>query len=186
MTLKIAAARNARPYSPGEYVGRFLWALAVPLFRFSPRPLFAWRAWLLRRFGARIGQRVHVYPSVRIVIPWNLSIGNDSSIGDEALVYNLGPVSIGSRATVSHRAHLCAGSHDYLDPALPLLRLPISIGDDAWVCAQSLVGPGVVIGDGAVVGAGAVVMKDVAAWTVVAGNPAQPVKRRVMRVEAGT
>lgn len=185
MTLKIAAARDARPYSGKEYLGRVLWAAAVPFFRFSPRPLFAWRAWVLRRFGAHVGQRVHIYPSVRIVIPWNLSIGDDSSIGDEALVYSLGVVTIGSRATVSHRAHLCAGSHDYLDPALPLLRLPISIGDDAWVCAQSLVGPGVVIGDGAVVGAGAVVMKDVAAWTVVAGNPAQPVKRRVMRAEDG-
>lgn len=160
--------------------GRILWTIVSPFFRLSPRPLFQWRAWLLRCFGARVGRRVHIYPSVRVVIPWNLSIGDDSSIGDEVLVYNLGPVTIGRRATVSHRAHLCAGSHDYCDPSLPLLRLPISIGDDAWVCAQSLVGPGVVIGDGAVVGAGAVAMKDVAPWSVVAGNPAQLLKRREM------
>jgi len=182
VTLQIESARRARPYSRKEYFGRVLWSVGSAFFRFSPRPFFAWRAWLLRRFGAHVGGRVHVYPSVRIVIPWNLSIGDDSSIGEEALIYNLGPVTIGARATVSHRAHLCAGSHDYGDPTLPLLRLPISIGDDVWVCAQSLVGPGVSIGDGAVVGAGAVVMKDVAAWTVVAGNPAQPVKRREMRV----
>lgn len=181
MTLQIDTARQARPYSRKEYVGRVLWSLALPMFRFSPRPLFAWRAWLLRRFGAAIGQRVHIYPSVRVVIPWNLSIGDDSSIGDDALIYNLGPVTLGARATVSHRAHLCAGTHDYRDPALPLLRLPISIGDDAWVCAQSLVGPGVAVGEGAVVGAGSVVMRDVPAWTVVAGNPAQPVKRRELR-----
>jgi putative colanic acid biosynthesis acetyltransferase WcaF len=181
VTLSIDQARRARPYSRREYLGRVLWGAAGLFFRLSPRPLFAWRAWLLRRFGARVGRRVHVYPSVKIVIPWNLAIGDDSSIGDEALIYNLGPVTIGARSTVSHRAHLCAGTHDYRDPTLPLMRLPIAIGDDAWVCAQSLIGPGVVIGDGVVVGAGAVVMKNVAAWTVVAGNPAQFVKHRVLQ-----
>ncbi len=181
MTLDIDQSRAFRPYSRREYIGRALWALASPWFGFSPRPLFGWRAWLLRRFGAGVGQRVHIYPSARIVIPWNLAIGDDSSIGDCALIYSLGKVSIGARATVSHNAHLCAGTHDYLNPALPLLRLPISIGDDVWICAQSFVGPGVVIGNGAVVGAAAVVMKDVAPWTVVAGNPARAVKRREMR-----
>lgn len=181
MTLQIKSARQARPYSFREYLGRALWSFVSPLFWASPRPFFAWRAWLLRRFGATLGRRVHIYPSVKVVIPWNLVIGDDSSIGDEALVYNLGLVRIGARATVSHRAHLCAGSHDYRDPTLPLLRLPISIGDDAWICAQCLIGPGVVVGDGAVVGAGAVVMKDVPEWTVVAGNPAQSIKCRELR-----
>ena len=97
------------------------------------------------------------------------------------LVYSLGPVRIGPRSTVSHNAHLCAGSHDYRDPALPLLRLPVTIGADAWICAQSFVGPGAVVGDGAVVGAGAVVSGAVEAWTVVAGNPARFVKKRVLK-----
>ncbi|WP_415002151.1 DapH/DapD/GlmU-related protein [Arenimonas sp.] len=114
-------------------------------------------------------------------IPWNLDIGDESSIGENVLVYSLGPVKIGRRSTVSHNAHLCAGSHDYRDPALPLLRLPVTIGSDAWICAQSFVGPGIVVGDGAVVGAGAVVTHDVEPWTVVAGNPATPVKKRELR-----
>ena len=184
--LRINDSRATRPYSRREYLGRALWGLVAPMFRFSPRQLHGWRSWLLRRFGAIIGKRVHIYPTVRIVIPWNLEVGDDSSIGDCALIYSLGKVRIGARATISHNAHLCAGTHDYLDPALPLLRQPISIGDDAWVCAQSFIGPGVLVANGAVVGAAAVVMKDVTAWTVVAGNPARAVKKREMRSVSST
>lgn len=186
MSLDINAARAARPYSSKEYLGRVLWMLAQPLFRFSPRPLFGWRRALLRCFGARVGPQVHIYPSVRIEIPWNLSIGAQASLGERVWVYSLGPVTIGARATVSHNAHLCAGSHDYRDPRLPLLRLPIHIGADAWVCAQAFVGPGVTVGEGAVVGAAAVAMRDVEPWTVVAGNPARFVRKREWREADGT
>ena len=183
--LDIDSARQARPYSRKEYIGRVLWMLVWPLFRCSPRPLFGWRRFLLRCFGARVGRAVNIYPSARIEIPWNLDIGDASSIGENVLVYSLGPVRIGPRSTISHNAHLCAGSHDYRDPALPLLRLPVTIGADAWVCAQSFVGPGAVVGDGSVVGAGAVVTGEVEPWTVVAGNPARFVKKRELRGKRG-
>lgn len=180
MVLDITAARASRSYTRREYLGRGVWGLVRPLFRMSPRPLYGWRNLLLRMFGAKIGARVRIDASVRIAIPWNLSIGDDASVGEKAVLYNLGRIDIGARATVSHMAHLCAGTHDYEDPRLPLLRLPISIGSDAWVCAQSFVGPGVSIGTGAVVGAGAVAISDVDDWMVVAGNPARPVKARTM------
>lgn len=179
--LAIEACRQARPYTKAEYVGRVLWALAQPVFRFSPRPLFGWRRFLLRLFGAQVGRGVNIYPSARIVIPWNLSIGDQASIGEWVLVYNLGPVTIGQQASVSHRAHLCAGTHDYRDPTLPLQRLPIDIGPGAWVCADAFVGPGVQVGEGAVVAACAVVVQDVPAWTVAGGNPARFIKTREMR-----
>lgn len=181
MTLDIATARAARPYTRREYLGRALWALATPLFRCSPRPLFGWRNLLLRIFGAKIGRGVHVDPGARIEIPWNLELGENAAVGAGVWVYNLGPICIGARATVSHRAHLCGGSHDYADPSLPLLRTGLAIGDDAWVCADAFVGPGVTVGEGAVVGAAAVAMRDVEPWTVVAGNPARVVKQRELR-----
>jgi putative colanic acid biosynthesis acetyltransferase WcaF len=179
--LDIEAARAARPYSRSEYVKRVLWAFCRPLFRFSPRPLFGWRALLLRAFGAKVGRNVHIYPRAEITLPWMLRIDDGAAIADEVLVYNLGPVHVGARATISHRAQLCAGTHDYRDPSLPLLRVPVHIGAEAWVCTAALVGPGVSVGEGAVVGAGAVVLEDVEPWMVVAGNPARPVKRREMR-----
>ncbi len=178
-SLDIQANRAAPKYSQREQALRVLWALVGrPLFRLSPRPCFAWRRWVLRLFGARVGREVHVYPTTRVYFPWQLTVGDWSAIGEDALVYNLGRVTLGERVTISHRAHLCAGTHDFRDPAMPLLKPPIVVRDQAWVCADAFVGPGVTVGEGAVVGARAVVVKDVAPWVIVAGNPAREIGKR--------
>jgi putative colanic acid biosynthesis acetyltransferase WcaF len=176
--LNIEQNRRTRKYSSNEMTRRVLWTITQPLFRFSPRPCFGWRRFLLRRFGAKIGRNVHVYPSTTIYFPWNLQAADESTIGEHAFIYNLGNVTIGARTTISHRAHLCAGTHDHTKPDFPLLRLPIRIGSDAWVCADAFVGPGVTIGEGAIVGARAVVIKDVEPWIIAVGNPARAIKRR--------
>jgi putative colanic acid biosynthesis acetyltransferase WcaF len=178
--LSTQSNRAAAKYSRREQALRLLWMLGSVIFRLSPRPCFAFRSWWLRLFGADIGHNVNIYPSARIYFPWNLQIGSWSAIGEWALIYNLGKISIGEHATISQNAHLCAGTHDYSDPAMPLLKPPITIGSSVWICADAFVGPGVAVSDGAVVGARSVVVKDVPAWMVVAGNPAKFVKPRVM------
>ena len=52
------------------------------------------------------------------------------------------------------------------------------IGSDVWIGANAVIGRNVVIGDGAVIGAGAVVVEDVEPYTIVAGVPALPLKKR--------
>ena len=178
MTNDITSNRAAQKWTAREQAGRVLWALATSLFRFSPRMLWGWRRMLLRMFGAKVGANAHIYPSVRIGIPWNLEIGEQAAVGDRAILYALGPIRIGARATISQYAHLCAGTHDWRDPAMPLVKTPLVIGEDAWVCADAFVGPGVTIGDRAIVGARAVTMKDVAARAIVGGNPAQVIGSR--------
>lgn len=177
--------RAAVKYSTAEQLRRVLWMMGIGIFRLSPRPLFGFRRWWLRLFGAKVGQQVHIYPSAHIYYPWNLEIGDWSSIGEWALIYNLGKVTIGQRATISQRVHLCAGTHDYTDPAMPLLKPPISIGDSCWICADAFVGPNLQVGEGAVVGARSVVVKDVPPWSVVAGNPSKFIKARVMNAAGG-
>jgi len=176
--LDVEQNRGARKYSSGEMTRRVLWTLAQPLFRFSPRRCFGWRRFLLRCFGAKIGRSVHIYPSATIYFPWNLQAGDESAIGEQALIYNLGRVTLGPRVTISHRAHLCAGTHDHTKPDFPLLRSPIAIGSEAWICADAFVGPGVTVGEGAIVGARAVAMKDVKPRSIVVGNPARESKKR--------
>ncbi len=176
--LDVAANRRAQKWTRKELLARACWELAHPLFAWSPRPLWGWRRCLLRLFGAKIRRGVHIYPTVRIKIPWNLTVGSQSAIGDRVIVYALGPVSLGDRVTISQGAHLCAGTHDWRLPGMPLLKLPIAVGDDAWICADAFIGPGVTVGQGAIVGARAVAMKDVAAGTTVVGNPARPLERR--------
>jgi putative colanic acid biosynthesis acetyltransferase WcaF len=176
--LDVEQNRRTRKYSSSEMIRRVLWNIVQPLFRFSPRPFFGWRRFLLRCFGAKIGRTVHVYPSATIYFPWNLEAGDESAIGEHAFIYNLGRLTLGSRVTISHRAHLCAGTHDHTKPDFPLLRLPIVIRSDAWICADAFVGPGVTVGEGAIVGARAVAMKDVEAGSIVVGNPARESKKR--------
>jgi phosphonate metabolism protein (transferase hexapeptide repeat family) len=52
------------------------------------------------------------------------------------------------------------------------------IGDDVWIGHGAVILAGVAIGSGAVIAAGAVVTRDVAPYTVVAGVPARPIRRR--------
>jgi putative colanic acid biosynthesis acetyltransferase WcaF len=179
-SLDIAGNRIAQKYSRSIIHRRICWAIGSRFLRFSPRPLFAWRRFVLRLFGAKVGREVHIYSSALIYYPWNLDIGDWSSIGEWALIYNLGKVTIGERTTISQRTHLCAGTHDYRDLAMPLLTPPIQIGDDVWVCADAFLGPGVTVGRGAIVGARAVVVKNIEPWTIVAGNPARMVKKRIL------
>jgi putative colanic acid biosynthesis acetyltransferase WcaF len=179
--LDVDANRKATKYTPSEQLRRVLWACAVPLFRFSPRICFGWRSFLLRLFGAKVGRNTHIYSSATIYMPWHFEIGDQSSVGEHAYIYNLGNIVIGSRTTISQRAHLCAGTHDFTDPALPLLKPPIVVKDQAWVCADAFVGPGVTVGEGAIVGARAVAVRDVEPWDIVAGNPARVVRKRIMK-----
>lgn len=174
----INSNRSARKWTRRELAGRAFWSLCRPLFRWSPRLCWGWRRMLLRLFGAQVGHGVHIHPSAVIFIPWNLKIGDFSSIGFDCMIYNLGPLRIGSRATISQRSHLCGGSHDHKDPAMPLIKCPIEIGDDSWICADSFVGPSVRIGAHAVVAAAAVVVRDVPPGAIVAGNPAKTVSQR--------
>ena len=176
--LDVAQNRRAKKYTSGEMTRRVLWTFAQPLFRISPRPCFGWRRFLLRCFGAKIARSVHIYPSATIYFPWNLEVGNETAIAEQVFIYNLGRVTLGSRVTISHRAHLCAGTHDHTKRDFPLLRSPIAIGSDAWICADAFVGPGVTVGEGAIVGARAVAMKDVKPRSIVVGNPARESKKR--------
>jgi putative colanic acid biosynthesis acetyltransferase WcaF len=181
--MDIAANRRAAKCSSKEMLRRVCWSMGTWLFRFSPRPCFGWRRFVLRCYGARVGRHVHFYNSAHIYFPWNFVIGDWSAVGEDALVYNLGLVTLGEKVTISHRAHLCAGTHDYTQADLPLLKPPITVKDQAWICADAFVGPGVTVGEGAVVGARAVVTRDVDPWTVVVGNPARFIKKRMMKPE---
>ena len=159
---------------------RALWNLTwLLLFRPSPRPLHAWRAFLLRLFGARVGRHAHVYPAVKVWAPWNLHIGSHVGIADGVTLYSMEAITIGDHAVVSQGAHLCCGSHDYNSPSFQLFAKPIVLEPYVWVCAESFLGPGVRVTEGSVVGARSVVTRSLEVpWTVYAGTPCKEVGRR--------
>lgn len=174
------------PYTRSEYYRKALWFLVqATVFRVAPG---RWRARLVRWFGGDIAPTAKLRRSVKIHHPWLLRVGEESSLGDNVHVYNLGPVEIGPHSAVSQNVHLCAGTHDWKLRHLPLERSSIVIGSGVWVCADAFIGPGVTVGHNSIVGARAVVMKDVPERSIVAGNPAVVVRDRPMtpRDEAGS
>lgn len=165
-------------------VWNVVWLL---LYRPTPRLLHAWRALLLRMFGAKIGHPAYIYPSSRVWAPWNLSMGNHSTLAEGVDCYCVDKIAIGNFSTVSQYSFLCGASHDYLDPAIlhrPQMELlvgPITIEDHVWITSDVFVGPGLTIHEGSVVLARSTVLADIPPWTVAAGYPAIPIKRRTLR-----
>ncbi len=171
--------RQGPSFSLSNRFGRVLWSTTwLMLARWTPPPLHAWRAFVLRLFKARIGHGVHVYPSVKIWAPWNLEIGDQSGIGQGVTLYCQGKISIGKRVVISQGAHLCGGTHDYTLPGFPLIPGNITLEDDVWIAAEAFVHPRVLIQQGAILGARGVAVRDLDAWTVYAGNPARKIKAR--------
>jgi putative colanic acid biosynthesis acetyltransferase WcaF len=140
--------------------------------------MHAWRAFILRCFGARLGPDCRIYPAARIWAPWNLICESAVAIADGAEIYNPAPVSLGSHSIVSQQAYLCGATHDLVEPGFPLVSAPIRIGPYAWVCARATVQMGVTLGEGAVLGLGSVATRDLDPWSIYAGIPARRIKDR--------
>ena len=166
-------------FSVGNRARRLVWNICRAIFyRMSPRPLHSWRSFLLRLFGAKMGPNCHFYPRSKVWAPWNLICADQVTAGDGAEIYNPAPITLGSHAILSQNAYVCAATHDYDDPAFPLIAFAMNIGAYAWICARASVAPGVNVGEGAVLGLGSVATRNLDAWTVYAGTPAVKVKER--------
>jgi putative colanic acid biosynthesis acetyltransferase WcaF len=178
--------RESSPWTLGEKAARMAWGVVEgTAFRLSPHNAYGWRSFLLKIFGAKVGKKVRVRPTAHIEIPWNLTIGDHSVVGDGAILYCLGPVKIGRFVTISQYAHLCAGTHDTHTRRMELLRPPIQLGDDVWVAADAFVGPGVTIGDRTILGARASAFHDLPPDMVAVGNPARAIRKREFTAEEG-
>ena len=108
-------------------------------------------------------------------------MGNYSCLSEYVECYSVEQITIGDEVVVSQGAFLCCASHDITSPIMELTYAPITIESQAWIAARAFIGPGVTVREGAVVGACAVVTKDVEPWTVVAGNPARVIKKRILK-----
>lgn len=163
---------------------QLLWRIVnATLFRCFPgAKLYPVRNQILRLFGAKISHSlVIVYPSCKIWAPWNLELGSSTCIGPNTEIYNKATVKIGENCVISQGTILCTASHDISHPQLALVTEPVIIHDQVWVASNAFVGMGVTIGEGAVVGARAAVFKNVEPWTVVGGNPAKFIKKRIIK-----
>ena len=181
-TVKLRQYDNSWYQPGGSLLKRSAWFfVGQPLVRSAWIPSSSLRVFLLRAFGATIGERVTIKPSVEVKYPWHLVIGDDCWIGEHVWIDNLTTVRLGDNVCVSQGVYLCTGNHDWSDVNFGLKIAPIHLSEGAWAGAKSIVTPGVSLGRGAIAAAGAVVMKSIPEFEVHAGNPAVFVRVRRMR-----
>lgn len=178
--------QNLKKFSvPSGFRGRsgilvqLWWLVQSTLFRWSPQFMYGWRRFLLRCFGARIGNRVIIRPSVTITYPWKVTIGDYSWVGDDVVLYSLGEITIGNNSVVSQKCYLCTGSHDYQKESFDIFAKPIVIADQVWLATDVFVAPGVSVGEGALVGSRSSVYHNLPAGMICIGSPAKPLKPRI-------
>ena len=163
---------------------RALWSLfQIPFWPHTPQALSPLRIALLRLFGAKIASHCLIGAGVKIWVPWNLIMGEYSTIGGNTEIQNFVPVVIGRHVVVSQRNYIVTSTHDHTHPNFPLLSTAISIGSQSWVASECVLGPGSQIGEGTVIGVRSVVDKAMPPWTVCSGNPCRPITERVIRNE---
>lgn len=169
-------------YTPGAPLWKqILWYfVGEPLFRSYWLPFSGLKVWLLRRFGAVVGQQVRIKTGVRVKFPWRLSVGDYVWIGENAWFDNLAAIKIASHVCISQDVYLCTGNHDWSHPDFQLITAPIEIERGSWIAARAVIGPGVTVGAGAVLALGSVTGRSLQSMTIYAGNPAQPLKQRVI------
>lgn len=159
-----------------------IWHLInITIFRITPSYTGFFRkirVWLLRLFGAKVSISASVKPSARIDFPWNLTMGDDSSLGEKSWAYCMAPIVIGSQSCIGKDVYLLTGSHDISSPQFNLVTKPIHIGTGVWVATDATILPGITLADMTVVAACAVVTKDTEPYDVIAGNPAKFIKKR--------
>jgi acetyltransferase-like isoleucine patch superfamily enzyme len=111
----------------------------------------------------------------------NPTIDSLANVGDSAFIDCQGQVTIGAHVFFGHEVMILTALHDYMlfGSARMSSRSvrPVNIEEGAWICSRAIICPGVTVGAHAVVAAGAVVMRNVAPYTLVAGNPARMIRR---------
>ncbi len=168
-------------YQPGSPVKRVLWYFVNGAIMLNPmNPFSGLRKFSLRLFGAKIGTDVVVKPRVNVKYPWKLTIGDHVWIGEQVWIDNLDEVVIGNHVCLSQGAMLLCGNHNYKKVTFDLMIGPIRLEDGVWIGAQTTVCPGVTCKSHAVLSVGSVANKDLEAYGIYSGIPAEKIKDRVV------
>ncbi|MEO1340375.1 MAG: hormogonium polysaccharide biosynthesis acetyltransferase HpsU [Cyanobacteria bacterium J06635_13] len=159
------------PRGKPSWVVILWWLVQAISFPLSLHNFNNFRCWLLRLFGAQIGQGVVIRPTARFTYPWKVTIGDYSWIGDDVVFYSVDPIEVGSHSVVSQKSYLCTGSHDTQKSSFDLITAPIKIGHGVWIATDCFIAAGVTIGSNSVVGARSTVMKNISSGQVAWGSP---------------
>ena len=179
MTINEYNPVQTTPFTLEEKVLSRVWKLVNnTIFRILPYNFRGYRRFLLKLFGAKVAKSASIDRNCNIDFPWNFSIGNQSSIGENAWIYCLDKVIIGEKTCIGKDVYIISGTHELDDINFTLITKPIIIGNGVWVSTGSKLLPGITIKDFVVIGAFSIVLKDIKENEVWVGSPAKYLKHR--------
>jgi len=168
-------------YNPGGKLKRLVWFLINFLvFQNRINGLSGVKVFILRMFGAKMGKNVVIKPNVNIKYPWKLTVGDNTWIGEQVWIDNLGEVSIGENVCLSQGAMLLCGNHNYKSESFDLMVGGITLEDGVWIGAHAVVCPSVTCFSHSILSVNSVATKNLEAYTIYQGNPSVVVRKRVI------
>lgn len=141
-------------------------------------PYHMLRRLFYRLGGIRIGKGSAIHMGAKFYNPWNIKIGEDSIVGEGAVLDGRDKLTIGNHVDIASEVMIYNAQHDVRDPSFCAICAPVVIEDYVFIGPRAIILPGVTIKKGAVVGAGAVVTKDVEEGSIVGGTPAKQIGER--------
>jgi len=141
-------------------------------------PSHHFRRFFYRLFGIKIGKGSTIHTGARFYNPRNIEIGEDSIVGEGAVLDGRDKLIIGNHVGIASEVMIYNAEHDVDSDDFRAVTAPVVIEDFVFIGPRVIILPGVKIGKGAVVGAGAVVTKDVESFTIVGGVPARVIGER--------
>lgn len=166
-------------YRRNHETGTFLAPSLVELHREGHRlKAIYWRCTL-----SEVGDRVIFWDGLKVMGPSKIRIGAGATIASKVVLDGRGGLSIGSWALVGFDSVILTSTHRFSNASVPIRQQgmesgSVSVGDNVWIGARTMILPGVTIGDNAVVGAMSLVTRDIPADVVAAGIPARVLRTR--------
>ena len=134
----------------------------------------------IRHIFGSCGDNIHVNQPFRCDYGCNIHVGDNFFANFNLTILDEAVVTIGDNVFIGPNVSIYTACHP-VDAAQRDTWVewaePVTIGSSVWIGGSATILPGVTIGDGSVIGAGSVVTRDVEPYTLVAGNPARPIRR---------
>ena len=139
------------------------------------------RRFFYRLAGVKIGKGSTIHMGARFYDPRNIEIGDDSIVGEDAVLDGREKLVIGNHVDIASEVMIYNCEHDVQSEDFKAVSKPVVVEDYVFIGPRAIILPGVRVGKGAVIGAGAVVTKDVLEYSIVGGVPAIKIGERKVK-----